>query len=76
MLGIRGGAEAAVHGVRRFLDSITGDSGIVKLDFANAFNSVSRSSVVSAVSTHLPQLELPFQSERKTCGKRHRDWWL
>jgi len=56
-LGIRSGAEAAVNGVRRFLDSITGDSGIVKLDFANAFNLVSRSSVVSAVSTHLPQLE-------------------
>jgi len=56
-LGVRAGAEAAVHGVRRFLDAATGESGIVKLDFANAFNTVSRSSVVSAVSTHLPQLE-------------------
>jgi len=40
-LGIRSGAEAAVHGVRRFLDAATGDTGIVKLDFANAFNAVS-----------------------------------
>jgi len=56
-LCIRGGAEAAVHGVRRFLDAAMGESGIVKLDFANAFNTVSRSSVVSAVSTYLPQLD-------------------
>jgi len=45
-LGIRGGAEAAVHGVRRFLDATTGATGIVKLDFTNAFNAVSRAAVL------------------------------
>jgi len=55
--GVRGGAEAAVHGVRRFLDNATGASGLVKLDFANAFNAVSRTAVVAAVASHLPELE-------------------
>jgi len=56
-LGIRGGAEAVVHGVRRFLDAATGETGIVKLDFANAFNAVSRTAVLRAMSAHLPELE-------------------
>jgi len=56
-LGILGGADAAVYGVRRFLDAAIGEYGIVKLDFANAFNAVSRASVVNAVNAHFPQLE-------------------
>ena len=56
-LGVRCGAEAAVHAARRFLDAATGPSGLVKLDFVNAFNAVSREAVVSAVSRHLPGLE-------------------
>ena len=56
-VSVRGGAEAAVHAARRFLDTSTGSTGIVKLDFANAFNAVERAAVVAAVATHLPRLE-------------------
>ena len=48
-VGTRGGAEIAAHATRRFLANCTGDSGIVKLDFANAFNSVNHSHIMNCV---------------------------
>jgi len=56
-LGIRGGAEAAAHVTRRFLKVAVGESGIVKLEFSNAFNAVSRTAVIASVNNHFPQLE-------------------
>ena len=55
-LGVRGGAEAAVHAARRFLDLSGGTSGLLKLDFENAFNTVHRQAVLSACMQHLPDL--------------------
>ena len=40
--GVRGSAEAAVHAARRFLHGMDQKQAIVKLDFANGFNSVWR----------------------------------
>ena len=37
--GVRGGSEAAVHAARCFLNNMSTDQAMVKLDFANAFNS-------------------------------------
>jgi hypothetical protein len=56
-IGISSGAEAAVHAARRFLASAPSGSGLLKLDFANAFNAVSRAAVIDAVIHLLPQLE-------------------
>ena len=39
-VGILGGAEAAVHAVGRFLETLEDDNVLVKLDFANAFNTI------------------------------------
>ena len=37
-VGVKGGAEALVHGARRYLDNLPVDHVFVKLDFSNAFN--------------------------------------
>ena len=56
-IGVPGGSEAAVHGVRRFLEGASSGSGLVKLNLTNAFNTVSRAAVVSSVSQYMPGLE-------------------
>ena len=45
-VGAKGGCEAAVHATRRYLQSITTDKVVVKLDFSNAFNSLHRSDML------------------------------
>jgi len=41
-VGITGGAEAAVHAARRYVEHLDPDFVIVKLDFRNAFNTIRR----------------------------------
>ena len=55
-VGIRGGCEAAIHSARRYLQSLSADHIMVKLDFANAFNSLHRSDMLLSVSDRLPEL--------------------
>ena len=45
-----GGAEAAVHAMRRLVANVPDDHGLVKLDFPNAYNSVRRDTVLEAVA--------------------------
>lgn len=53
--GVRGGAESAVHGLRRFIDeSMDSDQVIVKIDFKNAFNSLHRDHMLEEVRRHFP----------------------
>ena len=47
--GICGGAEAAVHAARRFLQNLPDQHALVKLDFRNAFNSIRRDRMLEAV---------------------------
>ena len=56
--GIKRGAEAAVHAARLFLRTLIGDHVVVKLDF-NAFNSVRRDKMLTAVRDLVPML-FPF----------------
>ena len=56
--GIPGGAEAIVHSVRHFLLE-NEDSILVKLDYTNAFNSISRSEMILTVKEKYPHM-LPF----------------
>jgi len=46
--GISGGAEAAVHATRLYLDQLQPDHALIKLDFRNAFNSVRRDKMLKA----------------------------
>ena len=55
-VGVRGGCEAAIHSVCRFLDGMPTDWGIAKIDFCNAFNSISRKVMLEAIGLHLPEL--------------------
>jgi len=55
-VGTPGGCEAAVHATRRFMDSMTSDDVIVKLDFSNAFNRIRRDVMLMTVATELPEL--------------------
>ena len=52
------GSEAAVHTVRAWLrrQASATDKVLVKLDFANAFNTVSRQAVLDAAVAHFPGL--------------------
>ena len=57
-VGVKGGAEAAVHATRRYIDSIrdSPDRAIVKLDFKNAFNCLRRDCMLEAVLQWIPEL--------------------
>ena len=55
-VGVKGGAEALVHGARQYLDNLPDDHVFVKLDFTNAFNSVRRDAMREAVLRHAPSL--------------------
>jgi hypothetical protein len=55
-VGIPCGCEAAVHSARRYLSSMPEGHAFVKLDFSNAFNNISRSSMLSAIRDRLPEL--------------------
>ena len=54
----RFGCEAVVHTRRQWTNTYRDDSDpvLVLIDLANAFNCVSRGSVLSAVHTHFPKL--------------------
>jgi len=55
-VSVPGGCEAAVHSVRRFTDSLPSNKAIIKLDFANAFNSLHRDAMLSAVREKIPEI--------------------
>ena len=55
-VGISGGCEAAIHSARRYLQTLAPDHVMVKLDFANAFNSLHRSDMLLSISECLPEL--------------------
>ena len=57
-VAVKGGAEKAVHTVRTWTQRHAGSATkvLVKLDFANAFNCVSREAVLQQACTHFPAL--------------------
>ncbi|XP_055353423.1 uncharacterized protein LOC129599259 [Paramacrobiotus metropolitanus] len=53
--GIRGGAEAAVHAVRSYIETTHTEARVVvKLDFRNAFNTLRRDTLLTAVHANFP----------------------
>ena len=57
--GVPGGADAAVHASRIFLNSLPSDKALLKVDFSNAFNTIRRDKILEATEAHIPAL-LPF----------------
>jgi hypothetical protein len=55
-VGVAGGAEAAVHAVRRFMSTAEEESVLIKIDFANAFNCLFRDRMLAAVDEMVPEL--------------------
>lgn len=53
--GVKGGAKAAIHDVRSFLLSNTGERVLLKLDFKNAFNMVRRDRLLMTARSYLPE---------------------
>ena len=60
-VAVKGGAERIVHATRVSFEKlqISKNSGILQIDFKNAFNSVKRSTVFEAVAKSLPSVA-PF----------------
>jgi len=56
-VGVHGGCEAAVHATRRFIADMPDDWVVAKLDYSNAFNSISRDSMLAAVHSSVPELD-------------------
>ena len=54
--GTAGGCEAAVHASRRFMESMSGEEALVKIDMKNAFNTVRRDSFLRVVRERAPGL--------------------
>ena len=48
-VGSSGECEAAIHAARRYLESLLPDHVVVKLDFANAFNTLHRYDMLQAI---------------------------
>ena len=57
--GVRGGAEAAVHAARFYLQGLQ-HRCVLKLDFKNAFNTLCRDRMLQAVQSHAPDLGDPL----------------
>jgi len=73
-VGISGGCEAAIHSARRYLEAMPTDHVLVKLDFTNAFNSLHRHDMLSAVHSRIPEsiliATLPT-ANRRSCFMVH-----
>ena len=54
--GVCNGAEAAVHATRKFLQNLTDEHTLLKLDFKNAFNSIRRDKVLEAARDLAPDI--------------------
>ena len=55
-VGVSGGVEAAVHATRCYISEMPNDHGVLKIDFANAFNSIRRDCIIESVESMSPDL--------------------
>ena len=56
-VGVKGGAEAIIHSTKISYEKIltsSSSSGILQIDFCNAFNSIKRSEMLNAVANSMP----------------------
>ena len=55
-VGVAGRAEAAIHATRRYISQLPSGHALIKLDFANAFNTLSRDILLETVARNTPEL--------------------
>ena len=55
-VGVSGGVKAGFHAVRRFVETLEDDNVLVKLDFANAFKTIRRDSILERTAENTPEL--------------------
>ena len=55
-VGVPGGAEAAVYSLRRYVNTMADDDIIDKLDFANAFNTIQRDTLMESIAKFIPEI--------------------
>ena len=55
-VGVSGGAEAAVHAIRRFVETLEADNVLMKLDFANDFNTIRHDTILERTAENTPEL--------------------
>ncbi len=65
--GVKQGTEAAAHAARCFLLNLRPGQALLKLDFVNAFNSLSRNDILQTIYDDLPEL-FPFISSCYSAG--------
>ena len=53
---VAGGAEAAIHATRRYISQLPSGHEFIKLDFANAFNTIKRDLLLDTVARNTPEL--------------------
>jgi Reverse transcriptase (RNA-dependent DNA polymerase) len=53
-VGVSRGLEAGVHSTRVFLDHLTPDEAVIKIDFSNAFNTLRRDAMLEAAYRSIP----------------------
>ena len=58
-VGIPGATEAVIHKVREWMRSAPPDHALLQVDFANAFNTIDRSAMLSAIARRCPKF-LPY----------------
>jgi hypothetical protein len=56
---VKQGAEAAVHAARCYVRNVGRGEALLKIDFANAFNTINRDEVFNSTADYAPEL-LPF----------------
>ena len=54
--GVKQGTEAAANAARRFLRDLLPGQALLKLDFVNPFNTISREEILHTVREELPEL--------------------
>jgi len=59
--GVKQGTEAAAHAARRYIQQLLPGQALLKLDFVNAFNAISRNELLQIVIEEMPELH-PFVS--------------
>ena len=76
-VSVPSGCEAAIHAARRFTDSLLPGQAVIKLDFANAFNSLHRDKMLTAVRNFIPEIyEFCFLSYGMSSSLRFGDYLI
>ena len=55
-IGVPDGSEAAVHSLRRYVNTMGDDDIIVKLEFADAFNTLRRDTLIETMAKFIPEI--------------------